>query len=601
MNDCLAAQAETDAMLLAEAEAGYTLENALIIVNPYGNAPLSAVAVFTTETELGGTVTAKGKSPEDNITGTFAPAKTHLVPIFGLYAGAETEVEIRLDDGSAGTFRVETEMPHISYEGFTAEMYESDLYDYGCLTVCCLNTDDAIAGFDSHADLRWLYTDTGTDGVRVSKNGHLLLPCGLKDNPAGMGSSMLGVDEIDFTGKIYARYIWPGGVHHDFMELPNGNLLALADAPDKPRSMDHIVEIDRGSGEVVWNLALSDLVRTDDSGAAMNSERDWSHSNGVCYDETNDTLIVSCRNQDAIFGIRKAEKKLIWLLGDPAGWEDADASLFFTPVGEDFEWQYGAHNVWLLDNGDILLFDNGLGGRVKLPNADKALADEDNYSRAVIFRIDTANMTVEQVWQYGKELGQPYYASIMSGVHPLDGEAGTMLIDFGTCKEASAGQGGGMKGNITKMRYLDHDRLVWEMQYRGGPTYRAFRLNPYEIETGGVGVKGSWMGGLGVTKEIEATVPGTNSPAPDGITVESYPFKAIRITGALRVKEKELETAPYVVLTVGGKQQCYALYYTKTDVEEDKLLTLNTWISPEDFPEGPCEIMLVINGTGYTV
>ena len=50
-----------DAALQAELENGYALEDALIVVNPYGTAPLSAVAVFTTEEACGGTVTVKGK------------------------------------------------------------------------------------------------------------------------------------------------------------------------------------------------------------------------------------------------------------------------------------------------------------------------------------------------------------------------------------------------------------------------------------------------------------------------------------------------------------------------------------------------------------
>ena len=599
--DTLARQAEVDAMLIAEAEAGYTLEEPLVVVDPYGNAPLSAIAVFTTEQEIGGTVTARGRMPEDDISGSFAPATTHFVPIFGLYAGGITDVEIRLDDGTTAKLQVETEQPELGYEGFSAVMSDASLYEYNRLNVCCLLTGRMLAGFDSKADLRWLYTNTGVDGIRVSENGHLLVTSGLQGSAAAMGASMLGVDEIDFTGKTYASYVWPGGVHHDFMEMPGGNLLVLADTPDKPGSMDCIVEIDRSTGEVVWTLALSDLVRTDDSGAFMNSEADWNHANGVCYDAKSDTLIVSCRNQDAIFGFRKAEKKLLWLLGDPTGWEDADPSLFFTPVGENFEWQYGAHNVSLLDNGDILLFDNGLGGRVKRPDADRALPDEENYSRAVIYRIDTDNMTVEQVWQHGKELGTRYYASIMSGVEPLDGEGKALLIDFGTCKADATAKGGGLAGNVTRLRYLDQDRLVWEMQYTGGPTYRAYRLCPYDIAASGVGIEGRWMGDLGETQTIDAVVPDRTTPAPEGIAVERYPFGALHICGTLTLSAEALESAPYIILTSDGKQSGYKLLYTAVDVETGKLLTLNTWISLKESAEAISEIVMVVDGVGMTL
>ena len=598
IRDALADQAMVDAMLLAEAEAGYTLEEPLVVVNPYGNAPLSAVAIFTTEEEVGGQVTAKGHAPEDDITGAFEAAQTHFVPIYGLYAGGVTEVEIALDDGRSNTLEIETEYPNILYGDFSAEMHEAELYTANCLNVCCLLSGSVIAGFDSKAELRWFYINTGVDGIRIADNGHMLIPCGLQDSAAAMGSSMLGVDEVDFMGKIYRRYIWAGGVHHDFMQMPGGNLLALADTPGKPGSMDYIVEIDRETGAPVWELALSDLVRTDDSGAVKNSAMDWSHANGVCYDEASDTLIVSCRNQDAIFGIRKADHKLLWLLGDPTGWEDVDASMFFTPVGDDFEWQYGAHNVSLLDNGDLLLFDNGLGGRVKLPDADKALPDEENYSRAVIYRLDVEHMTAEQVWEYGKELGATYFASIMSGATPLNGSGSKMLVDFGTCKADESAAGGGYGGNITRLCLLDEDRLVWQMQYSGGPTYRAFRIAPYDLAPWDVQAAGVWLGDLGETAQIPAAEAEQSADAlPGEAAIERYPFNAIHVTGALAWDESEPQLS--LALKSEDGQAAFALNFTKSESESGVTLNLNKWISLNGIPAGEYGVFMVANGAEY--
>ena len=33
---------------------------------------------------------------------------------------------------------------------------------------------------------------------------------------------------------------------------------------------------------------------------------------------------------------------LAWILGDPANWNGVDKKYFFTPTGDDFEWQYAA-------------------------------------------------------------------------------------------------------------------------------------------------------------------------------------------------------------------------------------------------------------------
>ena len=84
--------------------------------------------------------------------------------------------------------------------------------------------------------------------------------------------------------------------------------------------------------------------------------------------------------------------------------DGVDQSYFFTPEGEDFEWFYAQHNVSILDNGDIALFDNGTA-KVKRVDGDNRVSGDNVYSRAVVYQIDTENMTVSQVTEYGKERG----------------------------------------------------------------------------------------------------------------------------------------------------------------------------------------------------
>ena len=48
----------------------------------------------------------------------------------------------------------------------------------------------------------------------------------------------------------------PGGQHHDFVELPDGNLLIASDSPDLSTVEDYVVELDRQTGEVVWELDM---------------------------------------------------------------------------------------------------------------------------------------------------------------------------------------------------------------------------------------------------------------------------------------------------------------------------------------------------------
>ena len=39
---------------------------------------------------------------------------------------------------------------------------------------------------------------------------------------------------------------------------------------------------------------------------------------------------------------------------------------------------------------------------------------EKKYSRAVIYKIDQKKMTVEQIWEYGKDRGYPWYSPVTS-------------------------------------------------------------------------------------------------------------------------------------------------------------------------------------------
>ena len=71
---------------------GYTIDNPNVILNPYGNSPLTALIAFETDKETDITVTIKGKDKLSTFEHTFASAKEHYLPIYGLYADYNNEV-----------------------------------------------------------------------------------------------------------------------------------------------------------------------------------------------------------------------------------------------------------------------------------------------------------------------------------------------------------------------------------------------------------------------------------------------------------------------------------------------------------------------------
>ena len=105
---------------------------------------------------------------------------------------------------------------------------------------------------------------------------------------------------------------------------------------------DRIVEIDRKTGEVVYELNVSDLIDPSDGGSLNQTDSDWCHNNSIDYDPDTDTILLSCRHLDAVLGIEKNTSTLKWVLGDPKGFSSVPAEKFFTPVHTEngFEWQY---------------------------------------------------------------------------------------------------------------------------------------------------------------------------------------------------------------------------------------------------------------------
>ena len=105
--------------------------------------------------------------------------------------------------------------------------------------------------------------------------------------------------------------------------------------------------------------------------------------------------------------------ELNWIIGDPEGWGEEWRRYFFKNITKgDFDWQYEQHAAMILPNGDVFLFDNGT---YRSKNEATRVPPEENFSRGVIYRIDTDKMEIQQVWQYGEkraEFYSPYICNV---------------------------------------------------------------------------------------------------------------------------------------------------------------------------------------------
>ena len=392
---------------------GYTVDEPNIIVDPFGVSPLTALIAFETSEKISPTITIKGKDGLSTFSHTFNENTTHYLPVYGLYAGRDNDVQVmvgeRTIDLKIKTTDLPKDMPIPSEIKAQKDKLTNELYFF------TPSSKGYTVAYDVNGDVRWYLTTDATWEIGRLKNGHLLVSSERLLNPPYYTT---GLYEIDLLGKIYKEYKLPGGYHHDYFELENGNLLVASDDFDSETGTveDIVVEIDSRTGNIVKEWDLKDILNTSDGQMEDWSAYDWFHNNSVWYDKNTDSITLSGRHKDAVINIDYKTGDLNWIIGDPTNWDEKYQPYFFTPIGET-EWQWAQHAAMITPEGYVFILDNG-NNKSKI-KAEYVPADK-SYTRGVMYKIDTDNMTIEQIWQYGKERGSEFYSPYISDVDYID-------------------------------------------------------------------------------------------------------------------------------------------------------------------------------------
>ncbi len=328
-----------------------------------------------------------------------------------------------------------------------------------------------LVALDSAGEVIWYYkSDTRTSGIARLRNGNIL-----------MHRADSATTEIDLMGNIvrqlYAEdrpYPPPSEakavpirgmqtLHHQPHEMSNGNFLAFSangyriedyptsetdpDAPvaDQMVMADTVVEL-TPDGEIVWSWNTMDHLDPYRIGydtfwsywwvRGFDQHRDWTHANGLDHDESDDSILVSLRNQSAILKIDKPTGEIKWILGRHDGWPERLQSRLLQPEGE-LMWPGYQHNPRMTHAGTVILFDNRAHGGTRPFEEVPPL--QTMFSRAVEYDIDEQNMTVRQTWTSGDEQGDdPCFSYAMSDAWRLP-ETDNRLVVFAFCTPLKEG------------------------------------------------------------------------------------------------------------------------------------------------------------------
>jgi hypothetical protein len=131
----------------------------------------------------------------------------------------------------------------------------------------------------------------------------------------------------------------------------------------------------------------------------VSGQVDFDHPNSVVQDHDGN-FIVSWRDLDAITKIDASTGDIIWTFASPLSKLTSD----FTITGDPLNGFSAQHSVRVLDNGDLLLFDNGTR------HATVA-------TRVVEYKLDEAAHTATMVWQYTHT--PPIYTQFTGSVQRL--------------------------------------------------------------------------------------------------------------------------------------------------------------------------------------
>lgn len=480
---------------------GYKIENPNIIIDPYKSSPLTALILFETKNDVTPKVTVVGKDNNTTITHTFQNTTKHYLSIYGLYPDYENKVIIEYKEKgkqikkevTIKTDKLPDDFPLPTSVNSKKEELGTEFYFY------TPSSKGYSCAYDMNGDVRWYLTHYAIwDNTRL-KNGNMLVST---ERLINTPYYMTGLYEIDMFGKIYKEYSLPGGYHHDYYEMPNGNLLVATDDFDNKYGTveDYIVELDRKNGKIVNKIDLKNILKMTDGKSENWTSYDWFHNNSVWYDEKTNSITLSGRHQDAVINIDYNTKKLNWIIGDSKNWSKDYQKYFFKKVGENFEWQWSQHAAMITKEGYVFLFDNG-NNKSKIK--DNYVPADKSYSRGVMYKINKKNMTIEQIWEYGKERGSDFYSPYISDVDYL-GKNHYIVHSGGIVKENGkpSNQPAGLStGNIALKSdtvELLNDKVIFELVL---PTnnYRVEKMNIYndtKLELG----KAKRVGTLGKTK-----------------------------------------------------------------------------------------------------
>jgi len=374
-----------------------------------------------------------------------AAEKTLLLPVFGLYSNYANQVQLTytfVDDSKVSVLQIIN----------TEEFIEPDEGVYTQMLVNTLPSADNRPSFsyffiknknyspiilDIDGNIRWLAPKASVDDAAAYFDGKQFIIGDTRGSEIYLQSFDGSSKRIDLSGGKFSKAFF----HHNIDAGKVGFLAELDVTVDGIEKKEAYLAEILSDGSVIKEWDMGEIFT-----AYMNSQGDdaskfvrytspvpndqgsydaidWFHMNTATYDPSDDTIIISSR-ENFIVKLDYETGKILWLLGDESKyWYQNFPSLRdLAPVLSLGKPPIGVHGLSIANDGSLLLFNNGFHSNHQ-PTGEAAGVNRD-FSTASKYQVSDDDQSYQEVWSFDENI----LSDICSSIYQHSG--GDYLLNY---------------------------------------------------------------------------------------------------------------------------------------------------------------------------
>jgi arylsulfate sulfotransferase len=357
------------------------------------------------------------------------------LPVFGLYDGYQNQVSLQLtfNDGSVQQLQSQiATQPYTDINGV-----------YMNPTIIKARTAGTSLGFnffilksglaspvivDTDGRVRWVVPATPTLAVYYA-NGQFLT--GSVDSPV---VTLIQMDGTQSTPQPNLPQPLLNSFTHNLDPGPVGVLAEFNQTYAVGSGLGDVVAeiLPFSTQPPVQTFDLEQILTSymnangDEASAFVRPGTDWFHVNSSTYDPSDNTVIISSR-ENFLIKVDYVTHNIVWILGDPTKYwytfPSLRAKALTLNAGGDYP--VGQHAISVTTSGNIMVDNDGYGSTNQPAGASPGISR--TFSEVSTYSVNAAKMTAQNVWNF--DYGQTIFSPICGSAY----QAGpSYLVDFAT-------------------------------------------------------------------------------------------------------------------------------------------------------------------------